>query len=335
MVGGTGLIGTAITRQLLERGDTVTVFGRGGTPPRYSTDGVRFLTGDRKDYAAFERQMREAGTFDCVIDMICYTPAEAESAVRAFSRQTGHYIFTSTVDVYSKPAGRYPITEREPRRGNNAYGSNKILCEDIFTAAHERGDLNVTIIRPAATYGEGGQVVDTFGWGTTYLDRMRRGLPIIVHGDGSSLWVACHIDDAARAYLGATGNPQTFGKAYHVTGEEWLTWNRYYEQMAEAAGAPPPTLVHIPTDVLVRLAPERAAVTAENFQGNNVFDNSPARADLGFRYTIPWREGVARAIAWLDANGKIAPAESDPIHDRILTAWANALNGMESAVNKG
>jgi nucleoside-diphosphate-sugar epimerase len=318
MLGGTGLISTAISRQLLERGVDLTLYNRGQTAARLPAS-VKVITGDRNDFNAFEQQMQATGHFDCVIDMICFTPPQAESSVRAFRGRVGQFIFCSTVDVYAKPASRYPITEVEQRRGNNDYARNKVLCEDVFTSAHNAFPL--TILRPAFTYGEGGKLLDSFGWTTIVIDRLRKGKPIIVHGDGSAFWVACHVDDAAVAFVNAVGNSQAFSKTYHVAGEEWLTWNRYFELMAEAAGAPPPTLVHIPTDLLKRIDPQRALYTVTNFQGNNLFDNTLSRADLGFRYTISWREGAERAIRWLDQENGIENSDNDPFQDRIIAQW--------------
>jgi len=320
VIGGTGLISTAIVRQLVERGDDVTVFNRGRTPWRIP-HGVRHIQGDRRDYAAFEGQMQKAGGFDCVIDMICFVCADAESLVRAFEGRTGQVIFCSTVDVYAKPASRYPVREDESRRPVSRYGQDKARCEDILMEAHRRGEFPLTVIRPAYTYGEGGSIVHTFGWDTAYLDRIRRGKPIVVHGDGSSFWVACHVDDVARAFVHAVGNSAVFGKAYHVTGEEWMSWNMYHRRVAEALGAPEPTLVHIPTELLVRAAPRRAQACAENFRFNNVFDNSAAAADLGFAYTVPWVEGVRRTVEWLDHNGRIRNSDDDPFDDRLISAW--------------
>jgi nucleoside-diphosphate-sugar epimerase len=327
IIGGTGLISTAICAQLLARGDEVTVYNRGQRERRIPGQ-VRHIRGDRTAHAAFERQMAEAGTFDCVIDMICYHPLEAESDVRAFTGRTGHLVFCSTVDVYAKPASRYPYRENEPRRPLTEYGRNKRLCEDVFLAAHERGDLRVTIIRPAYTYGEGGSIVHTFGWGTFYLDRVRKGLRIIVHGDGQSLWVSCHIDDVARAFVNACGNSRASGRAYHVTGEEWLTWNQYHQGVAEALGVPLPELVHIPTDVLVSIAPRHAGVCADNFQFDNIFDNTAAREDLGFRLTVQWVEGVRRTVAWLDKHGRIEDSATFPAYDRIIDSWSRLTKGL-------
>lgn len=320
ILGGTGLISTAITRELLQQGADVTLFNRGQTEDR-TPDGAKSIHGDRNDFPAFEQQMAEAGQFDCVLDMICFRPDQAESAIRAFKGRTGHFIFCSTVDVYAKPAQRYPLLENAPRRGNNDYGRNKIVCEDLFMAAHNRGDFPVTIIRPAMTYGEGRGIVGLTGWNTHIFDRIRRGKPIVVHGDGTALWVAAHVDDVSHAFAHAAGNPVTFGKAYHVTGEEWLTWNRYYQLIAEAIGAPQPHLVHIPTDLLVKIAPEKAALCRDNFSGNNIFDNTAARTDLDFHYRIPWREGVKRAYQWLEQRGQIEDSTADPFEDQLIALW--------------
>jgi nucleoside-diphosphate-sugar epimerase len=322
IIGGTGLISTSITRQLLERGEDVTLYNRGKSEARIP-EGAKTLTGDRREYAAFEAQMAEAGHFDCVIDMVGFSPDDAESVVRAFKGRIGHFIFCSTVCVYGGPSSRYPIREDEPRIPTGSYGANKVKCEDILLAAHGRGDFPATIMRPSQTYGEGGTIVHSLGWRSTYLDRMRKGKPIIVHGDGSCLWAACHIDDVGRGFVGAAGNPKSFGKSYNLTGEEWMTWNRYHEGVAKALGVPLPPLVHIPTDLMAKIAPKHFGISIDIFQYPSIFDNSAAIADLGFRYTIPWVEGVRRTVAWLDERGKIENSDDDPFDDRVIAAWEN------------
>lgn len=321
IIGGTGLISTPLTHFLLERGDDVTLYNRGKTLSRVPA-GTKVLIGDRQQYATFENQMQDAGYFDCVIDMVGYAPGDTDSAIRAFQGRIGQFIFCSTVDVYRKPATRYPYVETEAYGGLNTYSKNKVLCEKALLAAHAQGDFPVTIIRPAYTYGESRGVLYPVGSSDGYLDRIRKGKPIIVHGDGSSLWVACHIDDVARAFVGALGNSRTFGKSYHTTGEEWMTWDRYHQGVAEALGAPAPQLIHIPTDTLVKIIPDRAGSVGDNFQFNNIFDNSAAHEELGFRYTISWVEGVKRIVSWLEKHDKPGIADDNSLHDRIISAWS-------------
>jgi len=322
IIGGTGTISTPLTRYLIERGEEITLYNRGLTQPEAPAE-TRHIRGDRTNFAAFEAQMKEAGDFDYVIDMICFLSEEAESAVRAFKGRTGHYIFCSTVDVYTKPAKFYPITEDHQRNPFSSfpYAFEKAKCENIFFEAYHRGDFLLSIIRPGATYREGGGPVHPFRGGTYNLDRLRRGKPIILHGDGNSIWSACHSEDVARAFVGAIGNTKTYGNAYHVTGEEWMTWNYYWQSTAEVMGVSPPVIVHIPTDLLQRIAPRLSSWCVENFQHNNIFDNTAARNDLGFRYTITWKEGVRRSLKWLDEHGGLENSGNYPFYDRIIQAW--------------
>ena len=321
IIGGTGLISTATTRALLARGADVTHFNRGKSRPE-PLPGVKTIVGDRTDHAAFEAAMAEAGTWDCVIDMVGYKPADAESVVRTFKGKIGHFVFCSTVDVYARPVPAFPIREDAPLGGRNDYGRDKVECENVLMVAHERGDFPVTIVRPAQTYRDPSLIVFAFNWGTAWVDRLRKNRPILVHGDGQSLWCAAHADDVGPAFAVAAGSPRTFGKAYNVCGDQWLTWNDLYERAAQVIGTPPPRLVHVPTDFLVNVAPKAASILAENFSHNNVFDNTAAHADLAYRYTIPFEEGFRRGLAWHDANGKIQNAdEADPLHDRIVAAW--------------
>ncbi|MCB0130880.1 MAG: NAD-dependent epimerase/dehydratase family protein, partial [Caldilineaceae bacterium] len=289
------------------------------------------ITGDRKEFEAFENQMAEAGHFDCVIDMVCYLPEEAKSAIRAFKGRTAQYIFCSTVDVYTKPAAAYPITEDAEKNPstNFMYAYNKARCEELLFAAHERGDLVVTSIRPGHTYGEGGNnLLHALGRGTYHVDRLKKEQPIIVHGNGRSFWPTCHRDDVAVAFVGAIGNTQAMGRGYHVAGEEWMTWEGYHQGLAKAIGARAPEFVYIPTDALVRMAPQEAMLTEVNFSYNNLFDNRAAREDLGFRVTIPWVEGARRTISWLEENGMLENSEDYPLYDRIIKTWREATANL-------
>jgi nucleoside-diphosphate-sugar epimerase len=323
VVGGSGLISTGITAQLLARGDEVWWFNRGRSASPLAGQ-VRLVHGDRTDVARFEAQMAEAGPWDCVIDMICFNPEEAASALRAFRGRTAHYVFCSTVDVYSKPAPRLPIVEscEQQPKPSFPYAYNKAACESVLWAAYKAGDLAVTAIRPAHTYGEGGRILHTFGFDTWIVDRIRRGMPLIVHGDGRSLWSSSHRDDVAGAFVSAALQPAVAtGKAYHVTGEEWLTWDGYYARLAEALDVPCPRLLHIPTAVLGQALPQQAMWCVENFSFNNIFDNTAARRDLGYRYTIPVAEGFRRAIDWLQARDLVQPAEACGYYDPLIQAW--------------
>ncbi len=255
--------------------------------------------------------------------MICFRPEEAEASAKAVQGHARQFIMTSTIDVYRKPASTYPYTEAEPLGGLGEYARNKVACEEILWAAQERGDLPLTVIRPGATYGPGHGPVHILGG--AYADRLLKGKPIVVHGDGSSFWPSCYADDLAVAFAGAAGNDRAIGRAYHATGEEWVTWDQHHAIVAKAIGAAPPTIVHIPTDALARLAPDRTSWVVDNFQFNNLFDNARARAESrpaacgparpGHRLR-PWAGLAARA----DRVARLARDRSDVTRFRTTLA---------------
>lgn len=332
IIGGTGLISTSISRQLLEAGHNLTLYNRGQTEPRLSGD-YQHIRGDRNNYADFEEKVSAAGPFDCVIDMVCFKPEQAESAIQAFAGRVGQFIFCSTVDVYTKPPATFPVTESHQRISLTDYGRDKAKCEDLFMSAHHAGKFPVTILRPASTYGEGGNIIHTFGWQTYFLDRLRKGKPVIVHGDGEALWVSCHTDDVARGFVNAIGNEAAYGQAYHLTGEEWQTWNQYHQRLAQAIGAPTPDIVHIPADILVRVSPEHTMITYLNFQYTNIFDNSAAKRDLDFKVTVDWLSGSKRTYDWLEANDRIEDWQSFPLYDQIVERYRQLGSEMAAGLS--
>jgi nucleoside-diphosphate-sugar epimerase len=320
IIGGTGLISTGITRLLLARGDDVIHYNRGQRSQEFAGR-VTTVTGNRYDHAAFEAQMTELPHFDAVLDMIGYSLEDVESLVRAFGGKTGHLVFCSTVEVYARPASSYPVKESEPLQPTSwDYAQKKAICENFLWDWYAREKHPFTVIRPVHTYSESGAVLHTFGIASYHLDRLKKGKPILVHGDGSSLWSAVHRDDAAVAFVNALGNPVTFGRSYHLPGEECVTWNQYHVRVAEGIGAPPPTFVHIPIDILNPLD-RRAYITAINFQYNNCFDPTAAKTDLGYCSTISIAEGSKQIYTHLSETGRLQNCEEVPQDDRILAVW--------------
>lgn len=337
VVGGTGLISTGITRQLVGAGHDVTLFNRGRTEADVPAS-VDSVTGDRADPGELAEATADLD-IDCVIDMVAFEPADVEGAIDAFGGRVDQYVFCSTVDVYHRPVADMPIVEsarREPPVSD--YGANKAACEDRLFEAYRTEGFPATVVRPWHTYGEGsedGGLVDTLSTGTAYVDRLREGKPIVVHGDGTSVWGPCHRDDVAGAFVGAVGNQEAVGEAYHVTSERPLTWDQYHRGAAAAIGAPEPDLVHVPTDALREALPERTAGLRDHFRFSTVFDCSKARRDLGFRHSVGWEEGVRRTVAWLEERGLVADWETDPEYERVVEAWTDAESSFVSAVRNG
>ncbi len=317
-IGGTGLISTSIARQLLQQGHEVTLFNRGKSPNRLP-EGAQEIQGDRKDYAAFEKAF-EGQTYDVAVDMVAFSPDDSASAIRAFSGKVGQFIHCSTVCVYSGPVTQIPTTETEPFHSIGGYGKAKIECEKLLMQAHEADKLPVTIMRPSHSYGEGGNLARSFGSAGSFVTRMREGKPLIVQGDGNGLWAACHVDDVARGFIGVMQNPKCLGEAYHITGDEWMTWNMYYQQVAEVIGAKYEP-VHIPTDTLRAVAPGLSGGTHEIFEWPSIFSTVKIKRDTNYDgQKISWKQGSKRNIDWLDAQGKLG-AEEDDYEDRLIEAW--------------
>lgn len=328
IIGGTGNISTAISRMLLDRGDDLFLYNRGSRP----LAGAVQVTGDRSRHGEFEEQM--AGLlvrekyFDVVYDMVGYHPEDARSLVRAFGGKIGQLIFCSTVDVYTKPAPRYPVVEGFERNPNPAfeYAYHKALMENLFIDAERQGAFSVTLLRPAATYNDASAPISQLGSGLALLRRIRDGRPVIVLGDGHSFWTSSHRDDVAVSFVAAAGNPKAMGKAYHLTGDEWITWREYYQTAARVMQAPPIQFVPIPADDLARMTHGAANWCSWNFKFNNIFDNTASKTDLAYRYTISWEEGVRRMVAYHDQQGSIDSADQDPLYDRVIEAYKDHID---------
>jgi nucleoside-diphosphate-sugar epimerase len=324
IIGGTGLISTAIVDHLLAQGDDVTIFNRGISAVRFAgAERVRVLRGDRHDFAAFETQMHEATArhrFDAVIDMVAFQPAEAESLLRAFTGRVKQLVVCSTVCVYGGPMTRVPASDDEPHRPVTQYGRNKSAIEKTLLGANGRDGLYTTVLRPSFTTGEGHTLGGAVMFDDSTLERFRKGRPIVVHDDGRTPWAIAHVSDVARGFAGALLNERAYGQSYHLTSDEHTTWDGVYRAMAEAAGGHSP-FVHIPTRWLADVAPRRTVGINFIYQYGSTFDNSKATRDLGFRTTVPLTETFRRQIAWMEANQKVVSVADEPFQDLLIEAF--------------
>ena len=331
-IGGTGLISTATARLLLSLGHKVTLFNRGKSPSRLTEGGYDVITGDRKDYAAFESTF--AGKrFDVVVDMVAYSPDDTASAIKAFTGRCDQFIHCSTVCVYSGPPETIPTPETEPFHSVGGYGKNKIKCEELLFDAHKTSGFPATIIRPSHSYGEGGQVIRSWGKHETFVDRLRKNKPVVMHGDGTSLWASCHVDDVGRGFVATMGVEACKGQAYNVTADEYFTWNTYAQIVANAAGGTFDPC-YIPTDILADLAPGLSGGLTEIFAHTSIFDNAKIKRDTASGdnpytgQTVPFADGVRRNLAWLDAENKIADSdttEHDRYEDGLIAEWRSGV----------
>ncbi len=315
-IGGTGTISAACVRGSLERGDEVTVLNR-GSARRPLPDGVRELVADVRDAEAV-RDAVGGSEFDVVAEFLAFTPEHVQQDLDLFAGRVGQYVFISSASAYEKPPRRLPITESTPLRNPFwQYSRDKIACEDLLVAAHREDGLPVTIIRPSHTYDE--RSIPTSG-GWTDLARLRAGKPVVIHGDGTSLWTITHSDDFAVAFVGLLGNPEAIGDAFTITGTHAPTWNQIYGWLADAAGVGDPDFVHVASETIAALAPELGPTLIGDKAHSVLFDNSKVTALVpDFRTTITFDEGARRILAHYDAHpeDQRVNADRDALFDRI------------------
>lgn len=323
-IGGTGFISGASSRLLIEMGCDLYILNRGQRPTELT--GANHLRADIRKPDAVRAALGDL-RFDVVVDWVAFTPADIERDLALFRGRTDQYVFISSASAYQKPPLSYRITESTPLRNPYwAYSQHKIACEDRLLAAYRDEGFPATIVRPSLTYDPNFPIA-IGGWGCyTLADRLKRGQPIIVHGDGSSLWVVTHAADFARGFVGLLGNSQAVGHAFQITSDEVLTWNQIYETIAEALGVVP-QIVHIPSDFIAQVAPDLGAGLLGDKAWSVVFDNSKIKEFVpGFRAAIPFREGVRRTLRWFaeDERRPRIDAGVNAEMDRIIAAYGHA-----------
>lgn len=321
-IGGTGFISTAVSRLALEKGIDLYHLNRGQRKSELT--GVKSLVADIHQPAVVQAALNDI-QFDVVVDWIAFKPEDIERDLTLFQGRVKQFIFISSASAYQKPPAFPIITESTPLYNPYwDYSRNKIACEERLLQAYRQEGFPVTIVRPSLTY-DTNLPIAMGGWGCyTLADRLLKGKPIIVHGDGSSLWVVTHAEDFGRGFLGLIGNPQAIGHAFHITSDEVLTWDQIYMTIADALGVKA-NIVHIPSDFIAKVAPEKSGSLLGDKTWSAIFDSSKIKAFVsGFQAVIPFREGVRRTLAWFDADEKRRWVNPDVTAqmEKILSAYA-------------
>lgn len=318
-IGGTGVISSACARLAVERGMEVVLYNRGESS-RAVPEGVRRLHGDIRD-PEMTRRMLDGWSFDVVVDWIGYQPEHVQTDRQLFRDRTDQYVFISSASVYQTPPATLPVTESTPLDNPYwEYARAKIACEDLLVRAYREDKLPVTIVRPSHTYDE--TKLPLHG-GYTMVDRMRKGKPIIVPGDGTSLWTLTHHRDFAKGFVGLLGNSHAIGEAFHITSDEILTWNQIYELIARAAGTRP-RIVHIASDYIAAFDPEWGAGLHGDKSHSMIFDNAKIKRVVpDYVAAIPFSQGVKEILAWYDADPKrqVVDEQRQQMMDRIISAY--------------
>ena len=320
-LGGTGVISSACARLAVDHGIDLSVITRGQTRARPLPAAARVLHGDARD----PDQVRELvghREFDAVVDWVAYTPGDVQADIATFRGRTGQYVFISSASAYQTPPSRVPVVESTPLRNPFwQYSRDKIACEELLRAAYRDEGFPATIVRPSHTYDKT-EVPLHGGW--TAVARMRQGKPVIVHGDGTSLWTLTHHADFARGLVPLLGHPRTLGESFHITSDDVLTWDQITHALAAAAGAEA-DIVHVPSDVIAAADPEWGAGLLGDKAHSMVFDNSKIRSVVpGWRATIPFERGAAQIADWYlaDPARQVVNDKLDALMDKLAADFS-------------
>jgi nucleoside-diphosphate-sugar epimerase len=321
-IGGTGVISSACSRLAVERGIDLTLLNRGHTR-RTVPETAHILHADIRDIAS-TRQALANKTFDVVVDWIAFTAQHIETDLELFLGRTQQYIFISSASAYQTPPSTLPITEATPLDNPFwAYSREKIACEECLMQAYYRDEFPITIVRPSHTYD---QTLLPMRGNYTMVDRMRKGKKVIIHGDGTSLWVLTHHCDFAQGFVGLMGNDHTLGEIFHITSDEVLTWNQIYQEVARAAGTELHS-VHVPSELIAAYDPEWGASLLGDKTHSMIFDNSKIKRIVPeFKATIPFARGADEILAWYDADPsrQVVNEQLDHQIETIIAAYESA-----------
>jgi len=315
-IGGTGVISSACVTRARDAGHEVTVVNRGTSTTRPLPDGVEVLHADIRDPQSVRDVLGER-SFDVAAEFLAFTPEHIRTDLSLFEGRVGQYVFISSASAYQTPPQRLPITESTPLRNPFwQYSRDKIACEDLLVEAYRERGFPVTIVRPSHTYDR--TLIPTSG-GWTDLERMRRGAPVIVHGDGTSQWTITHNTDFAIAFVGLLGRPEALGEAFHITSDEAPTWNQIYDYLAEGLGVEA-DLVHVSSESIAAVVPELGPGLIGDKANSMVFDNAKVKSLVPeFHATVPFARGAGEIADWYlaDPSRQVVDRDLDAAFDRL------------------
>jgi nucleoside-diphosphate-sugar epimerase len=322
-IGGTGKISSACSQLAVDRGIELYLLNRGQTT-RPIPSNLHILNGDIRSLSSARNALGDL-TFDAVVNWIAFTPEHIKTDLELLRGRTKQYIFISSASAYQKPLSGLPITESTLLANPFwEYSRNKIACEEMLVREYREAGFPFTIVRPSHTYD---RTMLPFNGGYTAIARMRAGKPVVVHGDGTSLWVLTHHRDFAKGFVPLLGNNHAIGEAIHITSDELLSWNQIYQICGEAAGVPNPKLVHVPSAVIATYDPAWGAGLVGDKAHSVIFDNSKLKRLVpDFAASIPYARGAEEVMAWFDEDParQIVDEKMDQTMDAILADYAKA-----------
>jgi nucleoside-diphosphate-sugar epimerase len=324
-IGGTGDISTAVSWLAVEKGIDLYLLNRGKT--KVDILGATLIRGDIHQPDAV-KQALEGKQFDVVVNWIAFVPGDVARDIELFRGKTRQYIFISSASAYHKPPPHPVVTESTLLHNPYLeYSRNKTACEDHLMAAYRREGFPVTIVRPSHTYSRHIPALIGGDYPYALAERLLNGWPVIVHGDGSSLWTVTHAEDFAKGFLGLLGNPQAIGQAVHITSDESLNWNQIHHIIADALGVKA-NIIHIPSDFIARVNPSIGAGLLGDKTWSVIFDNTKIKTLVpDFKATIPFYQGIRKVLAWFDADEQRKHVDT-AVHDEmdsIIRAYQSSI----------
>ena len=318
MIGGTGTISSAITRQLAESEHELWLLNRGNRQAKLPA-GVKQIVADVEDEQLVTKKLGDM-TFDVVCEFIGFLPEQVARDIRLFRGRTRQYVYISSASAYNKPARSYIINEGTTLANPHwEYSRNKIACEELLMKHYREEGFPVTIIRPSHTYCERAVPLGVHGLKGSWqvVKRMMEGRPVLIQGDGSSLWTMTWNEDFAQGFIGLLGNPHAIGEAFQIMNDETLTWTQIYQTVANVLGVELKPY-YVSSSFLAEVAP-KAYDLEGGLLGDKavsvVFDCSKLkRAVPGFQARVRFEEGIRRTIDHILKHPELQ--EEDPEFDR-------------------
>ena len=298
-IGGTGNISSACSELSIKRGMDLFHLNRGKSAGIHNVEGAKTIIADIRNFEETKKAI-EGLHFDAVVDFIAFEPEHIQNDIKLFSGKTDQFVFISSASVYQTPPEKLPVTEETPLENPIwEYSQNKISCENLLRYEYKRNGFPYTIIRPSHTYSK--TLIPLEG-GYTVLHRILKGLPVVVHGDGTSIWTLTHHKDFAVGLVGLLGNKDAINEAFHITSDEWLSWNNIFTIMAAELEVTP-HLVHVPSYLIARYDKRIGDSLLGDKAHSMIFDNTKIRQFVpDFNPQISFRQGAKEIVKWYKEN---------------------------------